>query len=31
LKGMPNRHDIHLINVFHFNELTKVPRSIKSS
>jgi hypothetical protein len=24
LKGMPNRHDNHLINVFFFNELTQV-------
>jgi hypothetical protein len=24
LKGMPNRHGIHLTNVFSFNELTKV-------
>jgi hypothetical protein len=27
LKGMPNRHDIHLINVFFFNELTKISPS----
>jgi hypothetical protein len=25
LKGMPDRHDNHLINAFFFNELTKVP------
>jgi hypothetical protein len=24
LEGMPTRHDIHLIKVFFFNELTKV-------
>jgi hypothetical protein len=34
LKGMPDRHDNHLINVFFFNELTKSPvsrRTIPSS